>query len=91
MDWKHRLPAGIGNVRDTPTGFEAAISIRVHDDGYFGRECPECGRLFKMDAAAYEALPDDLELICPYCGERRDHADFMTQDQRARVESRSKR
>ena len=87
MDWKHRLPAGIGNVRDTPTGFVAAISIPVDDDGYFGRECPECGRLFKMDAAEYEALPDDLELICPYCGERRDHGDFMTRDQRARVDS----
>jgi DNA-directed RNA polymerase subunit RPC12/RpoP len=48
----------------------------VDDDGYLGRECPECGRLFKMDAAKYEALPDDLELICPYCDERQDHGAF---------------
>jgi len=73
MDWKDRLPEDVGDIRDTHTGFEASISILVDDDGYFGRECPECGRLFKMDAAEYKALPDELELICPYCGDRRDH------------------
>ena len=87
MDWKDRLPEDVGDIRDTDTGFEASISIPVDDDGYFGRECPECGRLFKMDAAEYKALPDDLELICPYCGDRRDHSEFMTSDQQARLES----
>jgi sarcosine oxidase delta subunit len=87
VDWKDRLPEGIGDVRDTETGFEAAISIPVDDDGFFGRQCPECERMFKMDVGEYEALPDDLELICPYCGERREHDEFMTRDQRTRVES----
>lgn len=89
MDWKDRLPEGIGDVHDTETGFEASISIPVDEDGFFGRECPECGRLFKMDVGEYEVLPDDLELICPYCGERREHGDFMTHDQQARIESAS--
>lgn len=89
MDWKDRLPKGIGDVRDTERGFDALISVPVAEDGFFGRECPECGRLFKMEVGEYEALPDDLELICPYCGERREHGDFMTHDQRARVESAS--
>jgi uncharacterized Zn finger protein (UPF0148 family) len=87
VDWKDRLPDGIGDVRETETGFEALISIPVDDDGFFGRQCAECGRLFKMDSDEYKALPDDLELICPYCGERREHGQFMTRDQDARVES----
>jgi hypothetical protein len=69
VDWKDRLPEGIGDVHETKTGFEASISIPVDEDGFFGRECPECGRLFKMHFGQYEALPDDLELICPYCGD----------------------
>jgi uncharacterized Zn finger protein (UPF0148 family) len=87
MDWKDLLPEGIDDIQDTNTGFEASISIPVDDDGYFGRECPECGRLFKMDAAEYRALPDELKLICPYCGERRDHDEFMTPDQQVRLQS----
>jgi hypothetical protein len=87
VDWKSRLPSGIGDARDTPSGFEAAVSIPVDDDGYFGRRCPACTRMFKMDAGEYQQLPDDLELICPYCGCRRENGEFMTPDQRARVES----
>src|SRR6266571_448473 len=72
--WKNRLPQELGDVKDTPDGFSMAVPIPVDDDGYFGRACPACERLFKMLHIEYEVLPDDLELTCPYCGERQEHS-----------------
>ncbi|WP_327010636.1 hypothetical protein OHA72_27210 [Dactylosporangium sp. NBC_01737] len=34
-----------------------------------------------MDGDDYEALPDELELWCVYCGHHDDHSEFMTQQQ----------
>lgn len=85
--WKNRLPQELGDVKDTPDGFSMAVPIPVDDDGYFGRACPACERLFKMLHIEYEALPDDLELTCPYCGERQNHSEFLTADQLERMRS----
>lgn len=87
MHWKDRLPHKLGDVKDTPDGFSMAVPIPVDDAGYFGRACPACERLFKMLHIEYEALPDDLELTCPYCGERQDHSEFLTADQLERMRS----
>ncbi len=85
MHWKDRLPHELGDVKDTPDGFSIAVPIPLDDAGYFGRACPACERLFKMLHVEYEALPDDLELTCPYCGERQDHSEFLTADQLERM------
>jgi hypothetical protein len=85
MGWEHRKPEGIGDVTHTAQGFSAPIAIPVDPHGYFGRECPACASLFKMRHDEYEALPDDPELTCPYCGHREDHGAFFTHAQIERV------
>ncbi len=61
------------------------MSIPLDDHGFFGRQCPACDQIFRMRHADYEALPDDLELWCTYCGHKDDHSEFMTQQQHDRV------
>ncbi len=85
MRWENRKPEGVGEVKHTPQGFTAPIRIPLDSEGYFGRECPSCGALFKMRHDEYEPLPDDLELTCPYCGHCEDHSAFMTRAQLERV------
>jgi uncharacterized Zn finger protein (UPF0148 family) len=86
MSWE-RLPKpeGIGDIEPTEDGFETSISIPLDEDGFFGRECPSCEAPFKMRHDEYEALPDELELTCPYCGHREEHSAFMSTAQRERV------
>ncbi|MGW7336626.1 hypothetical protein [Streptomyces sp. NPDC054808] len=50
------------------------ISIPLDEDGFLGRQCPDCSLLFRMDAQQYEALPDDLTLWCVYCGHHAEHS-----------------
>jgi endogenous inhibitor of DNA gyrase (YacG/DUF329 family) len=83
--WSHRLPEGISNLRETGEGFEASVAIPTDEEGFFGRECPDCGGFFKLRVDQYAGLPDDLELTCPYCGHRKDHSEFMTSAQKERV------
>jgi uncharacterized Zn-finger protein len=67
--WEHlRKPEGVGDITETHDGFQTSISIPLDEDGYFGRTCPACDSLFKMRNDAYQALPDEIELTCPYCG-----------------------
>jgi hypothetical protein len=88
MSWHDRLPDGLSDVESTNDGFRASISLPVDDDGFFGRECPACGQLFKMNVDQWEALPDEAQVTCPYCGEQpEDVNDFMTSDQFERVEA----
>ncbi|WP_217574792.1 hypothetical protein [Streptomyces sp. GbtcB7] len=65
--------------------FEMRISIPSDDNGFFGRQCPECSLVFRMDAQQYEALPDDLTLWCVYCGHHAEHSEFMTEQQHDRI------
>jgi hypothetical protein len=84
--WEHLpKPEGVGDIKDTDNGFEVSISIPTDDDGYFGRECPACEAPFKMRHDEYEALPEEIELTCPYCGHREEHPSFTSSAQHARV------
>jgi sarcosine oxidase delta subunit len=80
-----RKPEGVGDIHETEDGFEVPISIPADEDGYFGRECPACEAPFKMRSDEYGALPDELELTCPYCGHREEHSAFMSSAQHERV------
>src|SRR5215216_1071705 len=84
--WDHLpKPEGVGDIRETHDGFETLISIPTDEDGYFGRECPACEAPFKMRHDEYEALPEEIELTCPYCGHREEQSSFMSSAQHARV------
>jgi len=62
----------------------ASVSIPTDDEGFFGRACPACERFFKMRVDDWAALPDDVKITCPYCGERPDDpGDFLTEEQTA--------
>ena len=52
----------MGPVEHHGDQITGSVSLAVDDDGYFGRECPECERGFKLMATEYEALPDDQVL-----------------------------
>ncbi|WP_435271884.1 hypothetical protein [Streptomyces parvulus] len=65
--------------------FEMRVSIPSDDNGFFGRQCPECSLVFRMDVHQYEALPDNLALWCVYCGHHAEHSEFMTEQQRDRI------
>ena len=77
-------PDGVGDITESDDGFEVSISIPSGEDGFFGRECPSC-EAFKMRSDEYEALPDEVELTCPYCGHREEHSAFMSAAQHARA------
>lgn len=63
------------------------VSMPLDEHGFFGRECPSCGRTFLVSNEGYDPLPDDLRLWCVYCGHNDDHSEFMTSQQRARIMS----
>lgn len=88
MSWQERLPDGLSNIETTDEGFQASLSLPVDEDGFLGRECPACEQPFKMNADQWQALPDEPQVVCPYCGEQpEDVNDFMTPDQRERVDA----
>jgi hypothetical protein len=72
-------------VRSQGDSFEMRVSIPSDDNGFFGRQCPECSLVFRMDVQQYEALPDNLALWCVYCGHHAEHSEFMTEQQRDRI------
>lgn len=71
--------------RDSSGNDRFKVSIPLDEHGYFGRECPACHQVFRMHNGDYDALPDDLVLTCPYCGNQDDHSEFVTTQQRDRV------
>lgn len=86
MSWEHLpKPEGVGDVKPTEDGFEVSISIPTDGDGFFGRECPTCNAPFKMRHDEYEALPEESELTCPYCGHLEEHSAFMSSAQHTRA------
>lgn len=82
---RFRMADGAELVGHQGDSFEIRVSIPSDDNGFFGRQCPECSLVFRMDAQQYEALPDDLTLWCVYCGHHAAHSEFMTEQQRDRI------
>lgn len=80
-----RLPDGVEFLGHVGGNAQFRVSIPLDDDGFFGRECPECDQHFRIAHESYDALPDDLSLWCVYCGHHDDHSEFMTTQQRVRV------
>lgn len=78
-------PDGVGDINESDDGIEVSISVPSDEDGFFGRKCPSCDAPFKMRSDEYKALPDEIELTCPYCGHREEHSAFMSAAQRERV------
>lgn len=76
-----RMAPGASVVGRQDDSYEMRVSIPSDEDGFFGRQCPSCRQLFRVDGDDYEALPDDLDLWCVYCGHHEDHSEFMTQQQ----------
>ncbi len=54
------------------------ISIPLDENGYLGRECPECKEYFKVKPGT--GLDIDY-CICPYCEHQASSQDFFTKDQ----------
>jgi hypothetical protein len=63
-----------------------AVSIPLDDHGYLGRQCPSCRQIFRVHAEDYDALPDEVELFCVYCGHHVDHSEFVTDQQMNRMQ-----
>ncbi len=88
MSWQERLPDGLSNIETTDEGFQASLSLSVDEDGFFGRECPACEQPFKINADQWQTVPDEAQVVWPYCGEQpEDVNDFMAPDQRERVDA----
>lgn len=86
MSWQDLpKPDGVSEITESDDGFEVSISIPSDEEGFFGRECPSCEAPFKMRSDEYKALPDEIELTCPYCGHREEHSAFMSAAQHARA------
>lgn len=81
MVGQFRFPDGVEFLGEGDDSVRLAVSMPSDEDGYLGRECPACEQHFRMATDDYDALPDDLELWCVYCGHKDDHSDFMTQQQ----------
>jgi rubredoxin len=82
-----RLPEGM-EYRGQPGEhqYDFAVSLPADEDGFIGRMCQTCSRTFRLHATAFEELPDDLVLCCPYCGTRPEsNSDYLTPNQGARV------
>lgn len=54
------------------------VSVDSDEEGFIGRECPECEMYFKLKLGT--GLPIDYH-ICPYCGCRGSTDKFFTKDQ----------
>jgi hypothetical protein len=76
-----RMAPGADIVGRDGDSFEMRVSIPSDEDGFFGRQCPSCRQIFRVDGDDYEALPNEIELWCVYCGHHDDHGEFMTQQQ----------
>lgn len=72
------------NLDDLGDQFE--ISILPDENGYIGRECPECEQYFKITFGT-GIIGGDPICHCPYCGHSADHDQFFTKAQIEYAES----
>ena len=88
MRWEDRLPEGVSDLEKSADSFSAKVTIPTDEEGFFGRNCPECERLFKLREDQWVALPDGTVTTCPYCGHQSaDPGDFLTPQQHERAMS----
>ncbi|MFJ8062960.1 hypothetical protein [Streptomyces sp. NPDC096142] len=80
-----RMPESAEVVSHHGDEFQIDVSMPLDEDGYLGRQCPECSMSFRMNGEDYKALLDKLELWCVYCGQHQAHSEFMTDQQRERM------
>lgn len=76
-----RMATGAGIVGRDGDSFKLRVSIPSDEHGFFGRQCPSCRQIFRVDGEGYEALPDEVQLWCVYCGHHEDNSEFMTEQQ----------
>lgn len=78
----YRMPEGAEIVSQHDDEFEIRVSIPSDEHGFFGRQCPSCRQIFRINAEDYDALPEDIRLLwCVYCGHHAEHSEFVTQQQ----------
>lgn len=58
---------------------EMSIKINPDEDGYVGRECPDCEKYFKIKFGT--GLPKTTDCYCPYCNHNGPHSKFWTKQQ----------
>lgn len=58
-----------------------AVRISPDEEGYIGRQSPECRQLFRVHVEDWEDLPDDLLLWCVCRGHHDDHGEFISEQQ----------
>ncbi|ASU38909.1 MULTISPECIES: hypothetical protein [Herbaspirillum] len=58
---------------------EFSVPIEPDDEGYLGRECPECEKYFKIKGGT--GIPDVPGCHCPYCNHVDGHDTFWTKAQ----------
>jgi len=63
-----------------------SIPINIDDDGYLGRECPECEEYFKITPGT-GITEGEPPCHCPYCGHCADQDQFFTNAQIKYAES----
>jgi Zn ribbon nucleic-acid-binding protein len=81
-----RMPDGVRIVGEGTDSVRIQVSMPTDEHGFFGRQCPSCSQLFRVDSDDYEALPDEVELWCVYCGHHDEHSEFITAQQLDRAE-----
>jgi len=84
------MPDGVHILGQRGDEVRMQVSMPTDEHGFFGRRCPSCSQLFRVDADDYDALPDDLQLWCVYCGHHGEHSDFVTDQQFAPPNARSR-
>ncbi|WP_425399082.1 hypothetical protein [Aeoliella sp.] len=60
-------------------GSNFSVSIPTDEEGYLGRECPECESYFKITPGT--GLENVTACVCPYCGHKAEQSDFATAQQ----------
>ena len=58
---------------------EFSVEIKPDEDGYTGRECPDCEKYFKIKFGT--GLPEATECHCPYCNHIGLQDEFWTKQQ----------
>lgn len=62
------------------------VDMPTDEQGFFGRQCPNCSQLFRIEGDDFAALPDDLQMWCVYCGHQDGRNEFLTTQQLERAQ-----